>query len=65
MKAQRMNLIRVASHLGVRLVIQNPRGLTPYMYPLSNQRVLNTEIIPEVISQKIRIMYSSGDTTNK
>ena len=35
------------------------------LYPLSNQRVLNTEIIPEVISQKIHTSYSSGDAPNK
>ena len=43
---------------------QKPHRLTPYMYPLSNQRVRKKRI-PEVISQKIQIMYSSGDATNK
>ena len=40
---------------------KKPRRLTPNMYPLSNQRVLITERIPEVFSQKIHILYSSGE----
>ena len=31
---------------------KRPRRLTPNMYPLSTQKALNTETIPEVISQK-------------
>ena len=44
---------------------QKVGSMTPYMYPLSNQRALYAEIIPEAISQKIQIMSSSGDATNK
>ena len=41
---------------------QKLHRLTQCMYPLSNQKVLKTGIIPEDISQKIQLLYSPGET---
>ena len=60
-----VNDITVGSATGAVNTKSHCTSRTQYMYPLSNQRVPNTEIILEVISQKIQIVYSSGDTTNK